>query len=228
MTSFADLILRGRSVLTPLSDRGVGKELFFVGDPAFDFASYRGWFEERGMSARYAQLHSKMGDNALFAVGAMIQALQGSPGLEEAVRAADLGTHIYVGSALGDLRETCAANASFDRAVRVWNRFWASAARCQALRDFRGEGRLPPGAAVPADPELLEPDSEERYEARAAWDAFWAARSEALREFETRYREIEAMPVGAQDDTAVQSAIRARQRLHRKLQEEFACPLPPW
>ena len=142
-----------------------------------------------------------MGDNALFAIGALIQALQGNPGLEEAVRAADLGTHIYVGSGLGDLRETCTANAAFERALRVWNRFWANPARCHALRYFRAEGRAPSNREIPADPELFEPDSEERSEARAAWDGFWAAQSDALREFEARYRRIEALPVGNHDET---------------------------
>jgi 3-oxoacyl-(acyl-carrier-protein) synthase len=229
ISAFSDLVAKGGSALSPSLESGLGSGLFFVGEPEFDFAQYRPWFDERGASAHFARLQAKMGDNALFAIGALVQALQGNPVLDKAVRAADVLTHIYVGSGLGDQRETINANTAFERAVRVWNRFWAHPARCQAMRDFRGEGRTPASDEVPRDPELLEPDSEERREARATWDAFWAQRSEGLREFEAHYKQIETLPVGYQDDdTAAQSAIRTRQRAHRKLLEEFACPMPPW
>jgi 3-oxoacyl-[acyl-carrier-protein] synthase II len=226
--AFQKLVFEGDSVLAPSVGRGLGDGLFLVGDPEFDFAEYRDWFEQRGAGSRFTQLQSKMGDNALFAIGALIQALKANPALERAIQLADEKAHIYVGSGVGDLRETAAAHDDFARASRVWNRFWAHPSRCQALGRYQQEGIRPADGNVPPDPATLEADSEERFEARAAWDTFWSARSERLAEFEARYRQIEAEPVGAEEEMAALNAIRNRQRLHRKLLEEFGCPPPPW
>jgi 3-oxoacyl-(acyl-carrier-protein) synthase len=49
-----------------------------------------------------------------------------------------------------------------------------------------------------------------------------------LEEFEKRYKEIEALPVDGDAQTAALNAIRGRQRQHRKVLEEFGCPVPPW
>lgn len=226
--AFEKLVFEAQSALAPSVGHGLGDGLFFVGQPDFDFAVYRDWFEQRGTGSRYSQLQSKMGDNALFAIAALIQALKTNPRLEHALRLADEKAHIYVGSGVGDLRETAAAHDAFTRATRAWNRFWAHPSRCQGLGRYQQEGVRPADGDVPPDPSALEPDSEERFEARAVWDAFWAARSERLAEFEARYRQIEAEPVGAEDEAAALNAIRNRQRLHRKLLEEFGCPVPPW
>lgn len=228
VSGFRELVFGARTALAPSAAEGLGDGLFFVGDPPFDFAAYRGWFEARGSSARFGQLQAKMGDNALFAIGALIQALEANPGLERAITAAADKTHVYVGSGVGDLRETARAHETFTRAARVWNRFWADPERCPALGRYRQEGAGPADASVPADPEALPVDSEERFEARVAWDAHWALRSERRAEFEARYRQIESEAVGAHDESAALGAIRNRQRLHRKLLEEFACPPPPW
>lgn len=226
--AFRQLVVDAQPALRPSGLQGLGSGLFFVGDPEFDFSTYRDWFETRGAAARFAQLQSKMGDNALFAIGALIQALESNPGLEAAIQRADTKAHIYVGSGVGDLRETAHAHDSFAKAARVWHRFWAHPQRCQALGRYRHEGVRPDDGEVPQDPETFELDSEERLEARAAWDAYWAARSEKLAEFEARYRQIESAEVGANDEAAALNAIRGRQRQHRKLLEEYGCPLPPW
>jgi 3-oxoacyl-(acyl-carrier-protein) synthase len=228
VAAFRALLERGESVLRPSADGRLGHGLFVTGDPDFDFERCRPWIEAHHGEARFSQLQNKLGDNAQFAIGALVQALESNPGLEQAVRAADTATHIYIGSGVGDLPESFAASAALAKATRVWNRFWAQPARCEALRQYREQGQPPAGAAPPVDPATLEPDSEERLAASLAWDAFWADRSEALAAFEARYREIEARPVGTESDAAALNAIKARQRLHRKLLDEAGCPTPPW
>lgn len=227
LTQFAEVLEQGGSALSLATDLGLGRRLFMVGDPAFDLEDYRRFIVERSGEARFAQLGSKMGDNALFAIGATIQAVQSNPGLEEALRAADRQAHIYIGSGVGDIAETANADAEFRRASRIWNRFWADPARCPALRRFRDDGTPPAGAAPPADPAAFEVDSEERLAARVAWDAFWASHSVELEAFERRYAEIEGSVV-SDDDKASLDALKARQRVQRKLIAEVGCPTPPW
>lgn len=228
VSGFRKTVFEAQAALKPSVDEGLGRGLFFVGDPEFDFSRYRDWFDARAAAPRYAQLQSKMGENALFAIGAFIQALESNRGIERALQLADERSHIYIGSGVGDLRETAASHDEFKRAVRVWNRFWAHPSRCQALARFLEEGTQPDHETVPANPLLLEPDSEERLDARLVWDAYWSRRSERLAEFEARSRQIEGEEVGAEDEAAALNAIRSRQRQHRKLLEEFGCPVPPW
>jgi 3-oxoacyl-(acyl-carrier-protein) synthase len=135
---------------------------------------------------------------------------------------------VYIGSGVGDLPESYAAHASMERATRAWNRFWSHRSRCAALRAFQDEARVPSGAAPPRDPNELEIDSEERFAARTAWDAYWAGQSDALARFETAYAEIERIPVGDDAERGPLHAIKARQRAHRKLMDEAGCPAPPW
>lgn len=226
--AFRTVLEQGVTALRPSPAGELGNGLFAVGDPDFDFDDYRDWVIARYGEPRFNQLKSKMGDNALFAIGACIQALESNPGLEAVVHEADLGTHVYIGSGVGDLPQSYAARASLDRATREWNRFWADRSRCAALRAFQDEGRLPPGPPPPVDPTTLEIDSEERYLARQAWDAYWAAHSEAREQFERAYAEIERTPVGDDPDKGPLHAIKHRQRMHRKLIEETGCPPPPW
>ncbi|MGH2470275.1 MAG: beta-ketoacyl synthase N-terminal-like domain-containing protein, partial [Chloroflexota bacterium] len=61
------------------------------------------------------------------------------------------------------------------------------------------------------------------------WDAYWAERSPALREFLARYAAVERM--GADDEERDQAhlhAIRKRMRAHQALVQEYGCPPPPW
>jgi 3-oxoacyl-(acyl-carrier-protein) synthase len=206
----------------------VGHGLFAVGDPDFAFDDYKPWIRAREGEARCAQLEAKMGDNALFAIGAAIQALESNPGLEAACRRTDDATHVYVGSGVGDLPESYRAHEAFTRAVRRWNAFWARPERCAALRRHREGSETADGARPPCDPGALPVDSEERADALERWNAFWADRSEALAEFERLYREIEATPVGDDVDTGPLHAIRHRQKAHRRLLEQHGCPAPPW
>lgn len=228
IAAFRAALARGESTLRLASSSELGRGLFAVGDPDFDFEDYRSWVTERFGEARFNQLKSKMGDNALFAIGAFIQALGNDVRLEAALKDLDYGCHVYVGSGVGDLPESYAARAALDRATRLWNRFWADRTRCAALRAYLDEGRAPAGEPPPPDPSTFEPDTEERFAARSAWDAYWAARSDALARFERAYAEIERIPVGDDAEKGPLHAIRARQRAHRKLLDDTGCPPPPW
>ena len=224
---FRRVLEGGQSALGLATDLGLGRRLFMVGNPRFNLEDYQPFIEARLGAARYTQLVSKMGDNALFAIGATIQAVEQSPGLEAALKAADRQAHIYIGSGVGDIAETANADAEYRRACRVWNRFWASPERCPAQARYLDESVAPPGAAPPRHPGAFEVDSEERLAAREQWDAFWASHSQALRDFEERYASIEGSVV-SDDGKASLDALKARQRLQRKLIAEVGCPTPPW
>jgi 3-oxoacyl-(acyl-carrier-protein) synthase len=227
VTELRRVVAEGKSALALAPEIGLGRRLFMVGDPAFDFEDYRPWIEARGGAPRFTQLRSKMGDNALFAIGATIQALECHPGLEAAVRAADQAAHVYIGSGVGDIPETVAADNEFRRAARAWYRFWADPRRNHALARYRETGEAPAGAPPPPDPLELEVDSEERFAARERWDAYWAGHNEALRAFEERYAAIEGSAPADVETTSL-DALKARQRLQRKLVAEVGCPTPPW
>ena len=228
LSAFRGVVSRGRSALTLARRAELGFGLFAVGDPEFDFGAYHDWIVSRSGEPRFRQLESKMGDNALFAIGACIQALESNPGLEKIVRELDAQVQVCIGSGVGDLPQSYAANQSLQRATRVWNRFWADRSRCVALRVWLDEGTVPHGAVLPPDPAVLEADSEERFAARAVWDAFWAERSEARARFESAYAEIERVPIGNDVERGPLHAIKTRQKLHRKLLDDTGCPTPPW
>lgn len=228
LARFRAVIERGESVLSVARTPELGDGLFAVGNPTFDFESYRPWIVARDGEPRFSQLKSKMGDNALFAIGACIQALESNAGLEKAVRELDARTHVYIGSGVGDLPQSYAAGESLAKAMRAWNRFWADPSRCAALRAYRENGSLEDGTTPPREWTSFDVDSDERFEARLAWDAFWAARSDARKRFESAYAEIERIGIGDDVEKGPLHAIKARQRAHRKLRDETACPTPPW
>ncbi len=228
IAEFRTLLERGEGALEPARGLALGEGLFPVGDPRFDFEAYRPWIASRFGEARYTQLAQKMGDNALFAVGALIQSLGSDPSLETALRDLDDGCHVYVGSGVGDLPQSYAAHAQLERATRRWSRFWASPERCAARKTYVATGAAPAGEPPPRDPTALAVDSEERFEATVAWDEYWALRSTELSAFCAAYREIERRPATGADEQAPLHAIRARERAHRKLLESTGCPTPPW
>ncbi len=228
MSEFEALLERGETALRTTASNELGDALFPVGDPVFDLETYRPWIEERFGDARVQQLKSKMGDNALFAIGAFIQALGPSRKLESVLRELDEQCHVLVGSGVGDLPQSYAARASLDKAVGAWNRFWSNPSRNTARKRHAESRHMPAGAAPPTDPTTCEVDSDERHAARIAWEAFWARHSDARAAFEVRYAEIERMPVGDDAEKGPLHAIRARERAHRKLMDETGCPTPPW
>src|SRR6185295_13594040 len=181
-----------------------------------------------------ARLKKKMGDNVLFALGAVVQAMQCDPKLEAAARSLDDRCHVYVGSGVGDLPQSYAAARSLDRATREWNQFWADPKRCAARKSYEETGDAG-GDAPPADPQHFAIDSEERHDARVKWDAFWAERSTGLREFMLRVAAVEAIGSVEEGSEGKQTsekahldAIRRKVRALRELLGEIGCPPPPW
>ena len=229
VAAFRALLEKGETALRPSPRPELGYGLFAVGDPDFRFEDVVPWVAARYGAGYLGRLRSKMGENVLFSVGTLVQALGCDERLEGLLRELDDACHVYVGSGVGDLPESYKASSDLQRALRVWNHYWADPARGAARRRYEAEGVAPAGAEVPADPALLPVDSEERWQAVQAWDAFWASHADALREFIARYAEIERRDFdeegGAVDPT---SAIRNRQRAHRKLLDEIGCPKPPW
>ncbi len=242
-----DTMLReGGTALKTASRPELGEGLFAVGDPDFSIDDYTSWVAERKGEAFATRLKKKMGDNVLFALGATVQAMQCDPQLEKIARELDEECHVYVGSGVGDLPQSYAAVRSLDRATRAWNQFWAAPERCAARKKFEESGVVD-GPAPPPNPATLPLDSEERLEARAEWDAFWAARSTQLKEFMLRVVAIEANVGGDSDvppsgsragaaahgrttgtEKAQLDAIRRRVKALRALLDEVECPPPPW
>ena len=239
MQALEALLARGASALAADRRAELGYGLFASGDPQFDSADYAPWIAQRHGEPYVARMRAKMGENVWFATGAMIQALGCSNELEPLIRQADDRCHIYVGSGVGDLPQSYAAVRTLDAATRAWNHFWgASAARPHGASSLADQPAAPPAAGSgdalaqngpPPNPESLPVDSEERYQAVGAWDAYWAERSPALRDFLARYAEVERMTADDEErDQAHLHAIRKRMRAHQALLQEYGCPPPPW
>jgi 3-oxoacyl-(acyl-carrier-protein) synthase len=232
------LLRGGRSALESSPGPDAGDALFPIGRPDFSFDDCAAWIAERHGEPYLARIRSKMGDNVQFALGATIQALACDPRLEGLLRELDDACHVYVGSGVGDLPESYRAASSLERATRGWNRFWAQPARCAARRRFEADGgradlaqamRSFGAAAPPADPASFDVDSDERSDAVAVWNAYWAGQSEELREFLERFAAIERIDAAEGDhEGAHLGAIRKRMRAHRALIDEVGCPQPPW
>jgi 3-oxoacyl-(acyl-carrier-protein) synthase len=229
------LLRKGETALRTSGLPAFGDGLFAVGDPDFSIEDYAGWIAERKGEAFATRLKKKMGDNVLFALGATVQAMQCDPKLEALARELDEKCHVYVGSGVGDLPQSYAAARSLDRATRAWNQFWASPARCPA-RKIYDETKTTSDAPPPPNPSSFPVDSEERLEARVAWEAYWAARSSALKTFLGRLAAVE-LGDGSSDrdgtpkvlsEKAHLDAIRQRVRALRALLDEVGCPPPPW
>jgi 3-oxoacyl-[acyl-carrier-protein] synthase II len=222
------LLQSGRSALATSSRSELGPGLFAVGEPEFSFDDYAAFIGERHGEAYVTRLRAKTGENVQFALGATIQALQTDPRLEGLVREADEACPVFIGSGVGDLKESYRAVNSFERATRAWNHFWARPDRCSARRRYETE-RAPLDPLPPVDPATLTADSLERVDALATWDAYWAGRSDELRAFLERYVAIEHLSADDEDqEKAHLSGIRKRLRASRALLDEVGCPPPPW
>ena len=214
---------RADTWLSPFT--GYGQSNFLVGYPDFDFETYHAWFDARFPPAKYAQLKEKMGPNVQFALGAFIQALGQNPGLEQYLQ--DLGTsaHIYVGTGIGDITVTQREALAYERTLRRWNEFWAAPERCAALRAHLG-GQT--DASAPRHPSELLLGSEAWIEAKHAWEAHWAARSEQLTLYLAEAREVHAEPVPPSSGAAKLSIIRQKLNRIRALNKKWGCPEEPW
>ncbi len=214
---------RADTWLSPFT--GFGQSNFLVGYPEFDFESYRPWFDERFPPAKFAQLKEKMGPMVQFAIGAFIQSLGQNAGLEAYLQALGIKCHVYVGTGLGDITITEEQALVYDRAFRRWNEFWAAPERCAPLRRHR-EGE--PDAGAPQNPAELALGTEEWIDAKHAWEAYWAQKSDALGEYLIEARAIHGEPVPPSSGSAKLTSIRQKLNRIRALNKKYGCPEEPW
>ncbi len=222
--TFAANLDKAESWLEPFD--GFGPNNFLVGKPTFDLGRYRPWFNERFKPNRFTQIESKMGQSVQYAIGAFIQSLGQNPGLEQVLSGLGHRAHVYIGTGLSDLPTHYDESLALYRAQRRWNRFWAQPERNQALQDYHDDRASAAGLDVPPSPDT-SPELE-RDEAEDAWWAFWAARSPQLAEYLEEARTIESIAVEGKVETGKLTALKEKRRQHRKLQERWCCPEPPW
>ncbi len=212
--------------------QGFGPSNFLVGVPKFDVTDYRPWIEERFKPARFSQFTKHTNDTVRYAVGAFIQALGQNPGLEGTLQ--DLGqeTHIYIGTGVGDLPTMYDVSVGYYRAQRRWDRFWGAPDRCRLRREYEAadparRARLREEHDLPEDPAGVE-EGEAREAAEDAWEAAWATRSEALREYLSEARRIQSEGLKGEIEVAKEAVIKRKITETRKLNRRYGCPPEPW
>jgi 3-oxoacyl-(acyl-carrier-protein) synthase len=225
--TFAQNLRSAGSWLAPFE--GFGPSNFLAGAPAFDFESYRPWIDARFPANRFGQLASKMDPTTLYAIGAFIQSLRQNEGLEDLLKSLGSEAHVYVGTGLGAIPTLHDATLGYEKARRVWDRFWAMSERNPALVAFLEDEVAGRAAApdVPVNPATVE-DPDEAYEARGIWNRYWAAQSSALSIFLAELREIEGVSVGGEVEGGKIKVIREKERQKARLLERWGAPTPPW
>ena len=213
------------SWLSPFTEFGPSN--FLVGQPEFDFETYRVWLDQRFLPAKYAQLNDKMGPMVKYAIGAFIQSLSQNSGIETYLQSLGTQCHIYIGTGLGDISVSHEQSLAFDRALRKWNSFWAAPERCAALVEHL-DGDSDP--AAPRDPEDFEAGSEDWINARHDWETYWAGKSEGLKQYLEEAAAIQSEPVPASAGSSGAKLGSIRQKLNkiRALNKHWACPEEPW
>jgi 3-oxoacyl-(acyl-carrier-protein) synthase len=227
---FRENLRSNRTWMEPFE--GFGPSNFLVGIPRFDFTEYRPWIEDRFKPARFAQLTKHSGDPVRYAVGAFIQSLEQNPGIEKTLQ--DLGqqAHIYIGTGVGDLPTMYDTSIAYYKAQRRWNRFWGDPERCRMRRLYLSASgaerdRLRNEFGIPAEPEGIA-EEDPRETAAEAWEAFWCARSEALKEYLDEARRIQSEEIRGDIETAKDKVIKRKLTELRKLNARWSCPTEPW
>jgi 3-oxoacyl-[acyl-carrier-protein] synthase II len=229
--AFEKNLRRATSWLEPFD--GFGPSNFLVGRPEFDFKVYKPWIDERFEPRRYSQLDSKMGNTVKYAVGAFIQALEQNPGIEPLLH--DLGpeVHVYVGTGLGDFPLQYELFLRYHHAQKCWNRFWCRDEHHAELRRYREASKekreqIREELGAPTDPSALDCDTDGFDEIAERWDAFWAARSDGLRQYLERLKEIEGESISGDIENGKGAVLRRKMSARRKLNAEYGCPTEPW
>lgn len=220
--AFAENLARADTWLAPF--RGFGPNNFLVGYPEFDFEAYRGWVESRFPPSRFHQLAEKMGTPTQYTIGSFIQALGQNPGLEEELRRLDTGTHVYIGTGVGDVPTIHDVSVDLYHAQRRWDRFWSDASRNRVYREWVASGR--PQDGVPADPSGADIDTRDGLE--SAWWRYWAEQSIELKEYLAELGAIESANVEGDIEKGKLHMLKHKQRQSMKLQEKWGAPDPPW
>jgi 3-oxoacyl-[acyl-carrier-protein] synthase II len=245
---FRERLRVGNNWLEPFN--GFGPDNFLVGKPSFDFEAYRPWIDERFEANRFAQIDKKLGPNAKYAIGAFIQALGQNPGIESTLAELGLGTHIYVGTGVGDIPTMYQINIAYFKAQRRWNRFWASPERCAARRtydtlDREAQARYRAEHGVPPEPEEVvagavaslataegatDPGAldEIREDARDKWEAYWAAESEELAAYLAESAVLHEPGIQIDIEKEKVRVIKKRLIEVKKLNQKWQVPPEPW
>src|SRR4051794_11409616 len=223
IAAFEQNLERADSWLSPF--RGFGSSNFLVGYPEFDFETYHDWFDQRFPPAKFKQLKDKMGPMVLSCIGAFIQSLTQNRGIEEYLQSLGTKAHVYIGTGIGEITITANETIAYDRALRKWNEFWAMPERCAPLRAHT-DGAHDPDA--PQDPDEFTIGCEDWIDAKHAWEAFWAAKSDALLQYLAEAADIQSEPVPPQSGSAKLSTIRQKLNKVRALNKKWGCPDEPW
>ena len=196
--------------LTPFN--GFGPDNFLVGTPDFQFSDYEEWIKSRFAPRHYQKLKEKMGEPALYAIGAFIQALGQNAGIENELRTLGSEAHVYIGTGLGALDKTYKASVALYKSQLAWDAFWAAPERNRRLRQSREAYADAPGQA----------DGE-------AWNRYWMERSAELQEYLAELSEIDSLGIpDGEVETAKLHVIREKEKRHAKLREKWGAPEPPW
>ncbi|HEV7767428.1 MAG TPA: beta-ketoacyl synthase N-terminal-like domain-containing protein [Thermoanaerobaculia bacterium] len=204
---------------------GYGQSNFLVGYPDFDFETYHSWFDERFPPAKFSQLKDKMGPMVQYAIGAFIQSLTQNPGLEQYLQSLGTQCHVYIGTGIGDITITQEQALAYERTLRRWNEFWAQPERCAPLRAHQDEAPDPNAPRMPSDFIL---GTELWIEAKHAWEAYWASKSDTLTEYLAEARVVHGEPVPPSSGSAKLSSIRQKLNRIRALNKKYGCPAEPW
>ncbi len=203
---------------------GFGPSNFLVGQPEFRFEDYKAWIDARFRPNRFPQLADKMDTTTLFAVGAFIQCLEGTPGLEEELRRLRGQAHVYIGTGLGNLPTISRITLDLHRAQRRWNRFWSNPLRNPALAAHLDGQQID----VEAPPDPSQVADEEKEEAEERWWDHWMRRSAALGQYLAELSEIESLTVEGSVESGKISLLKEKQRRYARLKQRWEAPDPPW
>lgn len=214
---------RAESWLGPFN--GFGPDNFLVGTPKCDFELYRPWIDARFPPGRYTQLLEKTDPSTRYALAAFIQALSQNPGIGAALRELGAEAHVYVASCLGAVPTQHAASIAYYRAQRKWNHHFSTPVHNAALRAYLAGGAPP--HEMPRDPSTC-PDAADPDELLEAWEAFWCAHSDELKEYLAELRSIESLSVAGDVEAGKLRVLRDKRRRRAALAERTRAPTPPW
>jgi 3-oxoacyl-[acyl-carrier-protein] synthase II len=223
INSFEQNLEHADTWLSPFT--GYGQSNFLVGYPEFDFETYHAWFDERFPPAKFAQLKDKMGPMVQFAIGAFVQSLGQNPGIEAYLQSLGTQCHVYIGTGIGEITITQEQTLAYERTLRRWNEFWAQPERCAPLREHRESKR---DEAAPRDPAEVELGTQAWIEAKYAWEAYWATKSDALSDYLAEARTVHSEPVPPSSGSAKLSSIRQKLNRIRALNKKYGAPEEPW
>lgn len=223
LREFLSLIQEGRPALSPIEEF---QGAFLIGAPKFNFETYRDWISQRHAPNKFSQLSEKGYSHVRMAVGTSIDALESNPGLEQTLKKIDPRIFVCYGSGFGDLEAYFRGHDEYKNAERAWHKFWAHPERNTALASFiSGKGTF---ENIPCSPSTFEIDTPERAAAWENWNAYWAEKSDGLKDYLREFSELESITIGADVANDKLNVIRAKTKAKKALTDKWKNPVPPW